>query len=640
MDAEVITRDYMRDFFRLGDSEPDTLLLNQIMSHLKPKEYPHNSFICRIGDEANKMFFIESGTILVRGTDGEVNNELHPGRYFGEYAVITGEKRMADIQAYGTVQVFELDKEILMDLTRQHPAVYGIFLKNIYMQSTEKYRKLVKVLNFKRGLGSAGARKKTSLRSLIIDYSFVVSIFLLALFFAPDPALGRIHPAWLCLPLVFMLFYMLRTQRGLETLIISTMLVMFLHSKYNFIGKFSEYLLYQTSSVADIILIILLMGSLTRLFSASGSINALRDLIQRGIKSAKGTLMAGFLSMVLISLDDHLSVLINSACFVPLLDKKRVFREKTAITMGLTPSALCMLSPLSIIGIYLTGVITVATGDRDIFLQAIRYNFGAFFLIVFILLLIIEKMPLSGSLKQAQIRVKEGGPLWPEGTDTGEHDDEQSRGRLVNFFLPVFVFIASSIITGILGSGTFQVNVLYGMCFTLIFVFMFYCFQRYMTPDEFFKNFIYGIEYMIAPVVIFTVGKCFAYGIADLGFTEWLNDLVHGLIGGQTWLLAPIIFGVGVLVGALFNDHWAMYVICIPVAASLAASFNENIALYMGAVCAAGLLGYELAPGNIYFIGSYLGINPASYYRAKLPYIVIITALTFCAYIAAGLLRL
>ena len=639
MDAKIITRDYIKDFFRLSDSEQDISLLNHVISRLQLKEYAHNSFICRIGDEANEMFFIESGTILVRGKDGEVNNELQPGRYFGEYAAITGDKRMADIQAHGTVQVYVLKKETLLDLTKQHSGLYGMFLKNVYAQSTEKYRKLTNLLNLKRGLGS-GSERKTSLSSLIRDYSFVVLFFLIAFIFASNPAMERMHPVWLCSPLIFIVIYMIMTHRALETLLIASIYSMFLLSKFNFIGKFSDYLLYATKGVSEIILIILLMGSLTRLFSASGSINALRDIIQRKIKSVKGTFFASFLSMIVIALDEYLSVLINSICFKPLIDEKRVSREKSAIIMGLTPSALCILNPLSIIGIYLAGVIAISGEEKSLFLDVIRYNYGAFFALVFILLLIMGKIPLLGGLKKAQIRVDEGGSLWPEGTDVNESEDEHSRGRLVNLFLPVLVFFASSIITGSLAAGSFQINVLYGMCVTMIFMFFLYCFQQYMTPDQFFKHFIYGIESMIAPVVLFVVGKCFAYGMDALGFTTWLIDIVHGLIYGQIWLLAPIIFVVCVLVAAVFNDFWAVFVICIPIAVSLAASFNGNIALYLGAVCSAGFLGNELAHGNMDFIGYMIGINPKSYFRAKRPYIMIIIVLTFFAFVAAGLLGL
>jgi len=547
MEGDIISRAYIQNFFRLSESEQDNYLLNQIMSHLILKEYQHNSFIYRIGDEANQIFFIESGTVLVRGKDGGIINEIQAGRYFGEHSALTGIKRRSDVQTRGTVRVYELDKETLLELTKQHPEVYGMFLHKVYKQSAEQYRKLIKLLNLKRGIVSRGVKKKITLPSLIINYSFVTLVFLLILLFAPnpapDPVMVKLYPVWLCIPVLFMVVYMLKTQRAMETLVISTMLVMLLHSKTDFLGKFTEYLLFKTSNVLDIIIILLLMGSMSRLFSASGSINALKHLVQRKIKSAKGTLFAGFISMVLIALDEHLSILINATCFKPHLDSKGVPREKAAIVIGYTPSALCILSPFSTIGIYLAGVIAMATGDRYIFPEVVGFNFGAIFSAIFILLLIMGKIPVIGGLRQAEIRVKKGGPLWPEGTEANEHEDEDehSRGLLLNLLLPVSIFIVSSIITGTLASGTFQVNVLYGLMITLLFIFLLYCFQMYMTPDQFFKHMIYGIEDMIAPVVIFTVGKCFAYALADLGFTVWLSDLVHNLIGGQDWLLAPII---------------------------------------------------------------------------------------------------
>jgi Na+/H+ antiporter NhaC len=325
------------------------------------------------------------------------------------------------------------------------------------------------------------------------------------------------------------------------------------------------------------------------------------------------------------------------------------------MVMGMSPGALCILSPISITGIYLTGVISAATGERGVFLAAIRYNFGVFKTRALTLLLAIGKLPLAGSLKKAHIRVKEGGNLWPPGTEiTVTEDEHPYRGNLANLLLPVLVLIVSSIVAGTLEAkflqarilqvgtfqtGTFQVNVLFGMIITLIFCFFLYCFQQYMTPEQFFRNVIFGFESMVAPIAIFLIGRCFANGMVYLGFSSWLDVLVHNLIRGQVWLMPPIIFCVCTFVGALFDNPWAMYAIGMPIAAGLAASVDGNTALYISAVCAAGLIGNEIAPGDIFFIGPMLGIDPMSYYRAKLPYVIVIALLTFCAYAAAGLYR-
>ena len=635
--SKVITRSYIKDFFHLDNSERDEALLKLVLKHLIPRDYAPGSYICNLGDKPDSMYFIESGSVIIRGKNQEVNDVLLEGQYFGEYAAITGDNHFSDAQAKDSVCVYRLDKRVLLYLTRVHPGIYGLFLKNTYEASSKKYQKLVKQLQAKRNPGSGTGRKRLTLPAMFINYTIVVLIFLAALFFSSNQAYGPIHPIWLCTPLIFMVGYIIITKRILEALVLATMYSMILFTKQNFIGAFAGHLVTTINDTSDIIVLVLLMGSMSRLFTASGSINALKYVIQRRIRSGGSTLFISFLTMIVVSLDEYLSIMINGICFTPVVDTKRVPREKSSMIMGITPGAICILNPISITGIYIAGVILMSAKRGGLFIESIQYNFGAFITIFFILLLIIGKLPLFGGLKKAAERVKNGGLLWPEGTDiVDEQDEKQFHGRLSNLILPVLVLIASSIITGTLEAGTFQVNVLYGMCITLIFSFVLYCFQQYMTPDQFFKNVIFGIENMIAPIVVFVVGRCFANSMELMGFSDWLGVFVHDLIGGQAWLLPAIIFIVYALIGALFDNPWAMYAIGIPVAVSFALKNNGSIALYIGAVCSAGLLGNELAPGDIFFIGPILGINPINYYRTKLPYIIVITIITLAAFVAAG----
>ncbi|GHV73783.1 hypothetical protein AGMMS49940_10850 [Spirochaetia bacterium] len=640
-EPKTITRGYIRDFFKFSDSDEDVITLNFIMSHLVLKEYEHTRYICRAGDVADAMYFIEAGVVSVRGQNDEVINELDAGKYFGEYAALTGDKRMADIQAKGTVQVYELDSKILSVLARSNARIYSLFLKNAYAQATDRYRKLVRSLNSRRGMGNPGSQKKLTFWSLYTNYYLVALIFSVAMIvsispFAEEQTEGLMHHLWLCSPIIFLVGYIVITKRALEAIVLAVMYLMIMLAKLNFISAFYGNVIGAVTETADIILLVILMGSLTRLFSASGSINALKYIAERRIKSGAGILFASFCSMVLIAIDEYLSVLINGACFTPLSDQKRIAREKSAMVMGMSPGALCIISPISLTGIYLAGMIAMSGGEPGMFFTAIPFNFTALLTVFFVLLLITGRAPLFGGLKKALSRVKEGGSLWPEDTDIEEEEGGANRGRVTNLILPILVFAGSSIITGTLEAGSFSVNVLYGMFITLIFTFFLYCFQRYMTPEQFFKNVVFGIENMLAPIVMFVVSKCFANGITEIGFSTWLNEIVQQLLGGQAWLLPAIIFGLCTLVGALFDNPWAMYAIGIPIALNLSVSLQGNPALYIGAVCAAGLVGNEIAMGDIFFIGPMLGINPIAYYRTKLPYVILITLLAVLGYMAAG----
>jgi Na+/H+ antiporter NhaC len=383
---------------------------------------------------------------------------------------------------------------------------------------------------------------------------------------------------------------------------------------------------------------VVLMGALTRQFSASGSINALKYVAEKRIKTGRGILFSAFCSMVIIAVDEYLSILINGACFTPLSDQKKIPREKSAFVLGMTPMALCILSPLSLTGLYLTGIIASAGGEKDLFIRAIPYNFAALFALGFIVLLILGLLPSAGALRKGILRVREGGNLWPEGTPVSQGRDSSNRGKLMNLILPILVLLSSSVIAGTLENGSLSVDVLYGMLITLIFTFILYCSQRYTSPEQFFTNIVFGFESMLAPVVMFVASSAFAAGIEEIGFSAWLNEVVRTLFGGQTWILPALIFVICTLVGALFDNPWAMYALGMPIALELSRTLGMDPGLFVGAVCAAGFAGNEIALGDIFFEGPMLGINPMVYYRTKLPYTICLTLLAFLAYGGMGYL--
>jgi Na+/H+ antiporter NhaC len=634
--AQTITREYIRNFFKLGDSAKEARILDYVMSHLVLKEYAHNSYVCRTGDSSQGMYFIESGVVLVRGSKNQVLNELQQGSYFGEYAALTGEKRMADIQASGTVQVYELSTKVLHILTRSHPKIYSLFLKSIYDQASDRYQNLVRILNSRRGLGSGTEEKSQSSLSLFINYYLVFLILFNLMLFTPELSAGPFHTLWLCSPIVFLVLYIVITRRALESIVLSGIYISIMQARVGFIGVYADHVISSLGENAGLILMVVLMGALTRQFSASGSINALKYAAEKRIKTGGGILLSAFFSMVLMAVDEYLNILINGACFTPLSDQKKVAREKSSLVLGMTPMALCILSPLSLTGLYLTGVIVNAGGERDLFIHAVRYNFSALIALGFILFLIFGILPPVGTLKKGLIRVKEGGALWPEGTAISQSRDTSSRGKVVNLALPILVLLGSSVIIGTLENGALSVNVLYGMLITLIFTFLLYCSQRYMSPEQFFNNLVFGIESMLAPIVMFVVSSVFAAGIEEIGFSGWLNDAVRNIIGGRAWILPALIFVVCTLVGAFFDNPWAMYALGIPIALELGRNMGMDLGLFVGAVCAAGFVGNEIALGDIFFEGPMLGINPIVYYQAKLPYVIAITVLSFLVYCGMG----
>lgn len=82
--------------------------------------YSTGETILRFGSEGNSMFIVHDGTVSVRVDDGEVA-KLRPGDFFGEMALLTGERRTADVVALTDVVTVEITKDALAPVLLEHP---------------------------------------------------------------------------------------------------------------------------------------------------------------------------------------------------------------------------------------------------------------------------------------------------------------------------------------------------------------------------------------------------------------------------------------------------------------------------------------------------------------------------------------
>lgn len=72
------------------------------------------------GAAGDSMFIVHDGTVSVRVNDAEVA-ALKPGDFFGEMALLTGERRAADVVASSDVVVVEIARNALAPVLQNHP---------------------------------------------------------------------------------------------------------------------------------------------------------------------------------------------------------------------------------------------------------------------------------------------------------------------------------------------------------------------------------------------------------------------------------------------------------------------------------------------------------------------------------------
>jgi small-conductance mechanosensitive channel len=82
--------------------------------------YSKGETIIRHGAEGDSMFVVHAGVVSVRIDDAEVA-QLSAGDFFGEMALLTGERRTADVVALTDVVAIEIAKDALHPVLVDHP---------------------------------------------------------------------------------------------------------------------------------------------------------------------------------------------------------------------------------------------------------------------------------------------------------------------------------------------------------------------------------------------------------------------------------------------------------------------------------------------------------------------------------------
>ena len=98
--------------------------LNELAGRLESAPFARGETITREGADAHHLYIILSGSVSVRVGGIEERREvgrLQTGEFFGEMALLTGERRSASCVALEDVQCYRLDAEAFRSLLSRHP---------------------------------------------------------------------------------------------------------------------------------------------------------------------------------------------------------------------------------------------------------------------------------------------------------------------------------------------------------------------------------------------------------------------------------------------------------------------------------------------------------------------------------------
>ena len=632
---------YLRDFFGIESGPEGETELEEIRSKLTRLHFTNGQDICTIDGEADGMFFLESGSAVVLNREGEQINLLRKGQYFGEYAVLSGERRLSTVRSLGRTVVYRLSNEDMMEILHRHPGIYGELMKRVYHQVSGKHSQLMALSRMQRGILMAPENKKPlSPLRIILQYGILAAVFLAAVLLIPKESLA---PVFL-LPMVLMLVHVLLTRRTLESLIVAGMLAALLVYRRGLSGSYVDALMDTMASLDNVftVLVMALMGSVISLIEASGAVTAFRKKVDQSVHTRKGARFAMLGILAVTAIDDCLNMICAATGLRSAADEQQIPREDSGLMLSFLPTVLCSFLPLSLWGIFVIGSMNPVTGENSValFCRSIPFNFFSLIAALAMVLFCFEKLPRSRRLREAENRVKFGGELWPEGSERYLiRDDTEVWGKIRNLLLPVIVLAISSLLVRSLRSGSFVVDSACGLVVTLVFMFVFYCAQGVLTPDQFFDHLVSGIQSMVLPIVLYLLTMCLTSLLKSAEMGLYFDQAVLAL-EMMAPLLPAVLFFVSTLLTIALGSSWAMYVIGFPTAIRLASVMGLSIPLCAGAICAAGIAGEKLCvfTSDSLSIGNAIGCDPGKILSVRMPYSICFFLVSLLLYIVAGFL--
>ena len=641
MPTRQIDKEYIRAFFGIENSPEGEAELAAIGEKLERLVFRNGQDICTVDGEPDGMYFLESGTAVVLDRDGEQINILQEGQYFGEYAVLSQQRRLSTVRSHGQTVVFRLSNDDMMEILRRHPSVYGELMKRVYGQVSQKHTQLLTLSRMQRGvLRSPQSAAPMTATHMLVHYGALALVFALALLLVPK---GAVLPVFL-LPLALLLVYVLVTKRTVESLIVSGMLAAALAFRSGIFTGYTDALIGTLAEPdnAFTILVMALMGGAVELIEASGAVTAFKKICDRKLRSRRGARLAMLGILAVTAIDDCLNMLCASTSLRAVADEQRVPREETGLFLSFLPTTLCSFIPLSLWGIFVVGTIGPALGGGNaigLFCRSIPFNFFSIVTVLVLLLYIFDRLPRSKKLQDAEKRVSEGGQLWPEGSERYLlREDPAFWGKLVNLILPVVVLAAASLLLRSLCEHSFAFDSACGLVATLVFMFFLYCAQGLMSPEQFVEHLISGIQSMVLPILLYLLTMCLSTLLSQEGMDSFFGGAVQ-LLRGVSGLLPATLFLISTLLSMALGSSWAMFVIGFPVALRMAGAMGVSAPLCVGAVCAAGIAGEKLClfSSDSLSVGSSIGCDPDAVQAVRMPYALLFSLLSLVLYLLAGL---
>ena len=399
-----------------------------------------------------------------------------------------------------------------------------------------------------------------------------------------------IQNTWLVLlPAVITVCVAVVSRRPIESLLAGILVGLLMLGPTTALDQFSNMLLevMMSETIAWVIIVCGLMGSLIMLLLRVGSVDAFSEALAAKAKSSKSALMYTWLLGIIVFIDDYLNALAVGAAMRKVTDQFGVSREKLAYVVDSTAAPICVLVPISTWAVFYASLFQESGfaepgQGMDLYISAIPYMIYPIVAMLLVPLVALEVIPEFGPMKAAELRSAQS-PLRQPATLTDEDNTQEPdrEVRLYHFLLPLATLIGFTL--------WYELDVQIGVIASVTLTILLFGAQRLLAWTEMFDAVLDGIKMMLPALTIVVIAFVFKEVNDQLGLP---NFVIANIAPLMTPLLFPVVtFLTMALISFATGSSWGVFAIAIPIILPLATSVGVSIPLAIGALLSASAFG-------------------------------------------------
>ena len=398
---------------------------------------------------------------------------------------------------------------------------------------------------------------------------------------------------------------------------------------------------FESGGNTRILVFSLLVGALLAFMRHSGGVTAtVNYLIEKGLSGSplKARLLA-FFTGVVIFIESNLSVLMAGIISRGLFDKFKMSRARLAYIIDSTSAPICILLLMNGWGAYVLGLLGTYDLNQSavsVLLQTIPLNFYALITLGIVLYTILADKT-HGPMKQAELEQKS-----QQASVELEEPASKARFMLVPLFTMSFSMVGFMFLTGngdfTAGSGS--KSVLYATALACLVAYIMMVGSKRFNHKDMTQLSFKGMAELLPLVVIVLFSLALGASLKQLGTGTFISGLVADNL--PVFLIPAIIFLAGALMSFSTGTSWGTFAILIPIGMPLVIHLGLPAPLILAAILGGGIFGDHCSPISdttaVSAVAS--GCDLLEHVKTQLPYALVAGALTFAAYLMAGLFML